>query len=102
MTQYSGLCSCCKNAVNCNYLRTANSPIWQCEEFEGFECKPTNQKPEIPKKHSLSAARTTEKTNSDFLGLCRNCENSNTCKFPKPEGVSGTVRSISKQLSRGI
>lgn len=76
MTQYSGLCSCCKNTSHCTYLRNANSPVWQCEEFEGFECKPTNHKPEI----------STHITNSDFLGLCRNCENRNTCKFPKPEG----------------
>ena len=79
MIKFSGLCSCCKNAPYCTFPRNANSPIWHCDEFDGFECKTTNR---ITKNFSPQS----KTPNSELLGLCRNCENRNLCQFPKPEG----------------
>lgn len=32
--KYSGLCSTCKDAPTCIYLKDSEKPVLQCEEFE--------------------------------------------------------------------
>jgi len=90
MPEYRGLCVSCKNASNCTYLKDARQPIWQCAEFEGYPpqvgpVKKTNkdnsQQSDIP-----AGSKNKEKESNHYLGLCKNCENRETCTFPKPEG----------------
>jgi len=85
MIQYSGLCSSCKNAPNCTYPRSAGRPITQCEEFEGFQCRSAGNSTENISQ-SFAGVKAEERNQDKNLGLCRNCENLSSCKFPKPEG----------------
>lgn len=86
MIQFSGLCSSCINASNCTYPRSASRPVAQCAEFQGFpNRKKDNSIKNISKSNNPGIHCKKENPNIN-LGLCRNCEIRNTCKFPKPEG----------------
>jgi len=88
--QYGGLCSTCKNVSTCTYPRDPERPIFYCCEHEGYE--------ECEGSVSLALLRTgkvfsdqpesmvVNVDSTSFKGLCRNCQNRDTCTFPKPEG----------------
>ena len=86
--KYSGLCSSCKTASGCTYPRDLKRPVLQCEEFEGYEpriVKTTVEKILLktnPKFGSSHEGRDLSK----YSGLCSNCQDRETCTFPKPEG----------------
>ena len=76
------LCSNCKNAPTCTFPKDPNKPSFYCEEFEIEEPPPKKITPAPSGEDCL----TKEKNTFGFKGLCSDCENYKTCKFPKPEG----------------
>lgn len=74
--EYRGLCSTCKNAKHCVFPRSIERPIMHCDEFDGFEGPKTLV---IPRLKPEAKPEETQ-----FKGLCRNCENRHHCVFPKP------------------
>jgi hypothetical protein len=76
------LCSNCKNAPTCTFPKDPNRPSFYCEEFE-IEELPQKKITRIP---PIDSHLTKEKDAVGFKGLCSDCENRRTCKFPKPEG----------------
>ena len=84
-----GLCATCSTASTCIFLRSAEEPILQCEEFD--DRGPAAPKParydadiELTRQRWESAALeiATLQTNR---GLCANCEHNATCTFDRPE-----------------
>lgn len=77
---YYNLCSMCKNALDCRYIKSQESSILFCDEFDGYKEK-------IPKIEFIKqVTKVPEKNNpSNLIGLCRNCEIRETCTYPKPE-----------------
>ena len=74
------LCSICAGISSCTYPKEPGKPILFCEEFK-----------EYPSLSGKIAAKTepagkVSKETKVFKGLCVNCENRETCVFPKPEG----------------
>jgi len=84
-TIYSGLCSTCKNASNCTFPRDPRRPSFYCEEFEIEITAPG--KAAIGDTSRLTESYIGEvETPSTSIGLCTDCENSQTCIFQKSEG----------------
>ena len=81
---FPGLCLSCMNASGCTFPREPGRPIWQCEEFIGFEPHLERNSCEggFPTRTGLIRE---EKDGEGWIGLCTNCENRKTCKFPKPD-----------------
>jgi hypothetical protein len=82
---FSGLCLTCQNAAECTFPRDSARPIWQCEEFMGEARAPERVSMEgySPSRTGLIAAEKDLKT---WIGLCKNCANRETCRYPKPDG----------------
>jgi hypothetical protein len=81
-----GLCSTCRTASTCMYLRCSSKPILQCEEFEAFSCEPKGQ-PVEPRTASVKGnPGDISKETPKYFGLCSNCKHTETCTFPKPAG----------------
>ena len=82
-----GLCTTCIHASICGLGKNSDSPVIYCEEFE-YRFPPMSMKAEItantPKK--ARDKLTEERTDHSYKGLCINCENRETCTFPKSEG----------------
>ena len=82
--EFEGLCMTCEHAPDCTYRKAANRAVQQCEEFE-------SDLPKQDKRGHLSLVGSKEKPDVEpkeenrFKGLCINCENRETCVFPKPE-----------------
>ncbi len=86
--EYYGLCSSCKTASGCTYTRDLRRPVLQCEEFEGYEPRIVKTTVEniLLKTNPEFGSSNEERDLSKYGGLCRNCEDRETCTFPKPEG----------------
>jgi hypothetical protein len=76
------LCANCKNAATCTFPKAPDKPSFYCEEFE-LEELPQKK---ITRTPSIESHFTKEKDTSELKGLCSDCENHRTCKFPKHEG----------------
>ncbi len=83
-TLYRSLCSTCKHASTCTFPRDPQESLLFCEEFE-IESAPAKRKVEGHKPQPTASFATAEKSGS-LIGLCRDCENRQTCIFPRPEG----------------
>ena len=82
---FTGLCSTCDNAPACTFPRQANRPVRQCEEFSGG--KGQRQRSALEGTAVSSAGFTPKEENpGPGVGLCRNCEERESCAFPKPDG----------------
>jgi len=83
--RYMGLCSTCKNVSSCTFPRDPDKQLINCEEFE-IETTSSLKPPakELPTTSLRRAAK--DKDSTKFIGLCGDCENRQTCTFPKPEG----------------
>jgi hypothetical protein len=80
--EYRGLCSTCKNALECTYPRDPKRRILQCEEFEGtakISSETSRARITLVKEAELNAE-------AELKGLCKLCERRSTCAYPKPEG----------------
>jgi hypothetical protein len=85
--KYRGLCSTCKNAPMCMYRRGSKQPVLQCEEFEGYAPLSVRTTGRNISPASLENGSSIQgKDSGKYKGLCRNCENRETCTYPKPEG----------------
>ncbi|MCK4679077.1 MAG: hypothetical protein KAT48_13160 [Bacteroidales bacterium] len=77
-----GLCSTCNNLPTCIfYQRNGSRIVWYCELFDDYVPVQELQKPE-----KKVESKTEEKSKGKLKGLCVNCEDRDTCTFPKPEG----------------
>ena len=95
---YRGLCATCEHRTTCTYPHPKDRPVLFCEEFEGL-CD--NLIAAAGPISPLLRAAQTQTTGvrheprievrdkpSPYKGLCRTCENRETCTFPKPpDGV---------------
>ena len=86
--EYFGLCSSCKTASDCTYIRELRRPVLQCEEFEGYEPRIVKTTVEniLLKTNSKFGSSDEGRDLSKYPGLCSNCEDRETCNFLKPEG----------------
>lgn len=81
-----GLCSTCMNASDCTYLRSSRRPVVQCEEFRAYTpAEVERRKVDRPVAAEDPPAATSENLERR-LGLCRSCDNRETCDFSSAEG----------------
>jgi hypothetical protein len=77
-----GVCAACVYGNECAFEAEAGRAILQCEQFEmafpAEEVRPT-------RTQSRTSPRNG-KDSSKYAGICSNCENRETCSYPKPEG----------------
>jgi hypothetical protein len=84
-TRLKGLCvSCCK-ASHCTFLKDFEKPILQCDEFEGYPCKP-NQNFGVKSMVREELTEQQAAHQAEMIGLCVNCRHRETCTFPRPAG----------------
>ncbi|UCB44999.1 MAG: hypothetical protein JSV25_12375 [Spirochaetota bacterium] len=80
----TGICEICEDAPTCIYKRDLENPILNCAEFKAI----------LPEKSICSVKSTSVKKNgyadntddTEYRGLCVNCEHRKICIYPKPEG----------------
>jgi len=82
---YSGLCISCKHASTCTFPRDPQRPAFYCEEFE-IEITTSKKMTRDNTSRSKESSVVEVKGSSMLIGLCSDCENSQICVFPKPEG----------------
>ena len=82
------ICLLCKNDATCIYPRNSGRPVTECAEFEGyFLSRPESaDNPRTAPDNGAGLARQLHNDCGPFLGLCVNCEDRETCIYPKPEG----------------
>lgn len=80
--KYDGICSTCESSPACVYPANKNQKILLCEEFNS-ESKKTPDK-EIPTRIN-SENKSAANVNGKYKGLCRDCENRESCVYPKNE-----------------
>ena len=82
------LCSTCIHAEYCSYPRDLVTPVHQCEEFD--DRVEVSAKGEIVSDNVEIYARAELDDIEDepvgLKGLCVDCVNRKTCRFPKAEG----------------
>ena len=78
---YYGLCITCNYAAECVTARNSSEPVIFCEMFDDYIEPAQAEKPKLQAK-----SVPVEKDVNELKGLCVNCEERHTCKFPKPEG----------------
>jgi len=87
-----GLCSCCKEASTCTYPKVPDRPVLQCEEFNGILPPPSKRSSLIRNVSPVSPRGVVDEPvprgfeSLEPRGLCSNCEERETCTFPKLEG----------------
>ena len=87
--RYLGLCSYCKSAPNCTFMRDPSRPVCECEEFNEFTYAPVrvpNHQKNILLKNLSNHPSTSEDLFHHYRGLCSDCEERANCVYPKPEG----------------
>ena len=72
----SGICVTCIHAMTCIYRKSNIQPVVHCEEFETESCLQKETKHNTPKIIA----------ESQYQGLCFNCENRETCIYTQTEG----------------
>ena len=82
---YRGLCSTCRNATDCTFPREPNKPVFYCEEFETepFVSTKTTGK---DLDSAVALPIPEERDSGGYAGLCSDCEDRETCTFPRAEG----------------
>lgn len=85
---HRGLCSTCRNDPTCTYSGNSGRPLLQCEEFDGeLMGTPDPTDRNNPPSDSLELRSPSgEKYSNNYAGLCKLCDSSEICTFPKPEG----------------
>ena len=73
-----GLCLACKHDPGCIWENASESAILQCEQFE--------MSPPAEVHRGTRAVPRIKVVSNGYAGLCANCENRETCIYPKPEG----------------
>lgn len=77
-----GVCSACIYGDDCTFEAESGGVILQCEQFElAFPAE------EVRQNRTQSRTFTRNgRDSSQYAGICSNCENRETCSYPKPEG----------------
>ena len=80
-----GLCSTCNNSPTCFYhLRNGKRVVCFCELFDNYVSP--SKVGEFSLNTNLKLEPNTHATIEEKLnGLCSNCENLETCAYPKPK-----------------
>ena len=83
--KFKGLCSSCNNAPDCGFLEELKKDVLQCEEFDCHTPPPEKSSGE---EIDLTTDSSSLKHNDlgKYKGLCVDCGNRETCRFPKHEG----------------
>ena len=83
-----GLCSNCKNAPTCMYLKDQKQPVWHCNEFCREEpCEKPPLKTTAPSLHKTKAVpQKSDGIASKYKGLCIDCVHRETCSLSKSPG----------------
>jgi len=87
--EYRGLCLTCNNAAACASSRDSDKPVFHCEGFDDYEHSPPKV---LAKQDSLHDAFATDRGSTraldadNFMGLCKNCDERDSCKLTEPEG----------------
>ncbi len=79
------ICSNCEHAQGCMYQKNSDRPVWQCEEYGGYEKPPVT----ITRKNNPSSSQKKadlKEYSAHYKGLCQTCDHRETCTYPKPEG----------------
>lgn len=80
------LCSTCNNSTSCYYhLRNGKRIVRFCELFDDYEPSPKDVGLSLLDE-SLIKPKVVTENEVKLSGLCMNCENRDTCTYPKPEG----------------
>ena len=82
---YRDLCSTCRNAKECTFRREPNKPVFHCEEFEIVPLVSTKSVDKDPRREVALPIREGGDSGG-YAGLCSDCEDRETCTFPRPEG----------------
>ncbi|HON37571.1 MAG: hypothetical protein ACOX3E_16290 [Desulfomonilia bacterium] len=86
--QYEGLCSACKYSSRCTLTKSPGQGqgIHFCEEYEaGGRSHPGRKAGRCAGSAKLRSAKVKLNATGAILGLCGNCVNRDTCRFPRPE-----------------
>jgi hypothetical protein len=84
-TEARGVCLACKHDPGCIWEAFSGRTILQCEQFElGF--LPAYAQPASAARTASRAMPRNGDDSANYAGLCSNCENRETCIYPKPEG----------------
>ena len=83
--KYQDICSTCKSAQSCTFLKNSQKAVLNCEEFEfvTYPSVKTIRKDESPETTSVNAE---DEDSGKFIGLCSNCDSRKTCVLPMPKG----------------
>lgn len=86
---YLGICSTCNHAPGCAHrIQNSDTAIWECENYDDYVslsgAEFNGGLSEIVPKPRKS--RRAEFDALEYKGLCRNCENRDSCNFPQPAG----------------
>jgi len=85
-----GLCVNCSNNATCAFCGSQEHPKYFCEEYECMGASCGKAEPEIAvvrsKPTTVSEAFAGESGPCNYLGLCVNCENKESCCHTTTEG----------------
>lgn len=94
ISNHNDLCLTCENGKSCTYPKSQGRPICYCEEHEewkglegGVSLSLLKQPLALSRNPEATGDLTTDTSGVEGIkGLCVNCENRETCVFPKPLG----------------
>lgn len=76
--KFYGICVNCMHDVECVERQEPERPILFCERHDVITS--------TPGKSAVKAGKLEVKEyDNNFLGLCKNCDDSQNCLYPKPE-----------------
>ena len=87
------ICASCDSVKECTFTKTVGQLVLECDKHRGFQglylstngWKPgAGISPDMKLISGREALRAV--TPADCVGLCVNCEDRDTCTFPKPPG----------------
>jgi hypothetical protein len=81
-----GLCETCGSRPMCMYLRAAEAPILQCEEYEEHGASVPGERGRAAQVW-LETHQPAPEGALDLIGLCRTCEERATCMHLKRSGA---------------
>jgi hypothetical protein len=80
-----GVCSACIHELVCAHPRDLERPPLQCAEFEiGY--RPSDKLEVAGPDGAADAPLNSPARPGSLKGLCVNCDERETCSYPKPEG----------------
>jgi hypothetical protein len=86
------ICGSCDRQKSCGFAKSMGQLVLECDEHQGFQglylstngWKPGTSTRDLKLISGKDALRAVSP--GDCVGLCVNCEDRDTCAFPKPPG----------------